>query len=122
MEFEPTDVIAGAFSHARRVQMDRRFVARMEWAFKTRREQRQSASACVSEHHRRISVTALALSDTQLEILRRFAVPVPQQLRALYLASVSRRLAGVELGDGSVQAACIAAQKEVINGACAGAA
>jgi hypothetical protein len=111
---EPSDLF-GPYRRERLLQMHARFVARMERAFRSGRERRASAAACVSEHHRRIPVTALALSDTQLEILRRFAVPIPQQLRQLYLQSVGQRLAGVELGDGVVHAACVAAQREALN-------
>jgi hypothetical protein len=58
----------------------------------------------------------IALTDDQLEIVMGLARPLPPWQRGLYLETVARRLAGVEIGDGSVHAAAVAAQCEVITG------
>jgi hypothetical protein len=59
----------------------------------------------------------IRLSDDQLEIVMGLARPLPPWQRGLYLETVARRLIGVEVGDGTVHAAAVAAQREVITGA-----
>jgi len=44
------------------------------------------------------------------------ARPLAPWQRDLFLQAVARRLADVEIGDGTVHAAAIAAQREVMNG------
>jgi hypothetical protein len=44
------------------------------------------------------------------------ARPLAPWQRDLFLQAVARRLADIEIGDGSVHAAAIAAQREVLNG------
>jgi hypothetical protein len=44
-------------------------------------------------------------------------VPLRPWQRDSFLRAVARRLAGQEIGDGTVHAAAVAAQREVINGA-----
>ena len=58
----------------------------------------------------------IALSDHQLEIVTSLARPLAPWQRDLFLQAVARRLADIEIGDGSVHAAAIAAQREVLNG------
>jgi hypothetical protein len=58
----------------------------------------------------------IRLSDQQLETVMGLARPLPPWQRGLFLEAVARRLAGVEIGDGSVHAAAVAAQREVIVG------
>ena len=58
----------------------------------------------------------IALNDSQLEIVMTLARPLQRWQRDLFLQAVARRLAGVELGDGVVHAAAVAAQREVMNG------
>jgi len=58
----------------------------------------------------------IALSDQQLEIVMSLAQPLPRWQRDQFLQAVARRLAGVEVGDGTVHAAAVAAQREVVNG------
>jgi len=58
----------------------------------------------------------IALNDNQLEIVMTLARPLPPWQRNLFLQAVARRLAGVDLGDGAVHAAAVAAQREVMNG------
>ena len=58
----------------------------------------------------------IALNDCQLEIVMSRARPLPPWQRTLFLQAVARRLVGVEVGDGAVHAAAVAAQREVING------
>ena len=58
----------------------------------------------------------IRLSDDQLEIVMGLARPLPPWQRGLFLEAVARRLEGAEIGDGSVHAAAVAAQREVISG------
>ena len=48
---------------------------------------------------------ALALTDAQLQTIRECAGPFPRFLRDQHLQEIARRLAGTEVGDGSVHAA-----------------
>jgi hypothetical protein len=54
----------------------------------------------------------LALSDTQLDIIRRLAEPLVYADRDPYLARVAELLRGCELGDGVVGRAARQAQAE----------
>jgi hypothetical protein len=92
--------------------MNNKFVHRLERAFENGSERR--ASSASSGGHR---MAPIALTDAQLATLRQFATPIPPSLRDVFLRSVARRLAAVEVGDGAVHAACAAAQREVIDGA-----
>jgi hypothetical protein len=58
----------------------------------------------------------IALSDDQLAIVMGLARPLAPWQRGLYLETVARRLSGVEIGDGTVHAAAVAAQREVLSG------
>lgn len=58
----------------------------------------------------------IALSNRQLETVMTLARPLAPWQRDLFLQAVARRLADVEIGDGTVHAAAIAAQREVMNG------
>jgi hypothetical protein len=109
---EPGDLI-GPYSHEGLLRMHDRFVARMERAFAGGGESRASAASYQSEKHVGGYGMPIALTDAQLATLRQFATPIPLRLRDAYLRSVARRLAGVEIGDGVVHAACMAAQREV---------
>jgi hypothetical protein len=93
--------------------MNDRFVHRLERAFKSGRERRASAASHMGGHR----MAPIALTDDQLATLRQFATPIPPRLRDAFLRSVARRLAAVEVGDGTMHAACAAAQREVIDGA-----
>jgi hypothetical protein len=57
----------------------------------------------------------IALSDAQMAMLQDFARPLQPWQRSLFLEAVARRLAGQVIGDGSVHAAAVAAQREIIN-------
>jgi hypothetical protein len=55
----------------------------------------------------------LALSDDQMDVVRRAAEPLDVELRAPFLECVAKLLAGeAEVGDGAVSRACRAAQRE----------
>jgi hypothetical protein len=58
----------------------------------------------------------IALNDQQLEIVMTLARPLAPWQRDQFLQAVARRLAGVEVGDGAVHAAAVAAQREVVSG------
>jgi hypothetical protein len=58
----------------------------------------------------------IALNNEQLETVMSLAQPLAPWQRDQFLQAIARRLAGVEIGDGSVHAAAIAAQREVMNG------
>jgi len=62
------------------------------------------------------NAAVIRLSDNQLEIIMGLARPLPPWQRSLFLEAVARRLTGVEIGDGTVHAAAVAAQREVITG------
>ena len=57
----------------------------------------------------------LRLTDDQLDIIRRAAVPVHPHDRAAYLEAVAELLAGREIGDGSVARAAREAQRRFRN-------
>jgi hypothetical protein len=50
----------------------------------------------------------IRFTDAQIAILRELATPLRRWQRARFLELVAERLAGVEIGDGSVHAAGIA--------------
>jgi hypothetical protein len=56
----------------------------------------------------------IALTDEQMAMLQDFARPLQPWQRGLFLEAVARRLAGQVIGDGSVHAAALAAQREVL--------
>jgi hypothetical protein len=58
----------------------------------------------------------ISLTDEQLEMLKVLARPLAPWQRGLFLQAVAQRLTDVEIGDGTVHAAAVAAQREVING------
>jgi hypothetical protein len=58
----------------------------------------------------------LSLTDAQLSTVMELARPLAPWQRGLFLEAVARRLAGQEIGDGSVHSAAIAAVRDVING------
>jgi hypothetical protein len=113
---EPGDLI-GPYSHEQLLRMHDRFVHRMERAFASGWERRASAASYQSEKHVGGYGMPIALTDAQLAMLRQFATPIPRSLRDAFLRDVARRLAGVEVGDGTVHVACAAAQREVIDDA-----
>jgi hypothetical protein len=97
------------------LRMNRLFSEALERAFKRGREFRASASACVPE--RRVSMpTAVALTDQQLADLRAIAATIPRHLRNDYLQILGRQLSNVEIGDGIVHSAALAARSAVLNG------
>jgi hypothetical protein len=53
----------------------------------------------------------LALSDQQLDIIRRAAEPLPLRDRGAFLQCVAELLSGKELGDGAVARAAAMAQR-----------
>jgi len=110
-ERQPDDALP-PYTRDQLAAMNDRFVHRLERAFERGQERRASAAA--SGGHR---MAPIALTDAQLATLRQFATPIPPLLREVFLRSVARRLAAVEVGDGTVHAACAAAQREVIDGA-----
>jgi hypothetical protein len=57
----------------------------------------------------------IALTDDQLDIIRRAAQPLHPQDRSAYLETVASLLAGHEIGDGSVARAVAAAQRHYRN-------
>lgn len=56
----------------------------------------------------------ISLSDDQLQIVMGLAQPLAPWQRRAFLETVARKLSGQIIGDGSVHAAAIAAQREVI--------
>jgi hypothetical protein len=54
----------------------------------------------------------LALTDSQLDIIRRLAEPLPYANRTDYLARVAELLRGRDVGDGIVYRVAEQAQKE----------
>ena len=58
----------------------------------------------------------IALTDDQLATITRLAYPLAPRQRGLYLEAVARRLNGVEIGDGTVHTAAVAAQREILSG------
>jgi len=59
-------------------------------------------------------MSPIALSDEQLAMVVQLSRPLAPWQRKLFLEAVARRLIGIELGDGSVHAAAVAAVDEVI--------
>jgi hypothetical protein len=55
----------------------------------------------------------IMLTDEQLQIVRELATPLHPRQRQQFLA---RRLVGIELGNGMIYAAAVAAQREVLSG------
>jgi len=55
-----------------------------------------------------------AFTDAQLATLKDLAAPLTPFQRSRFLELVAQRLAGREIGDGSVHAAAVAAQREVL--------
>jgi hypothetical protein len=53
----------------------------------------------------------LALTDQQIDIIRRAAEPLPRRDRAAFLETVAELLDGKELGDGAVARASAEAQR-----------
>jgi hypothetical protein len=62
----------------------------------------------------------IALTDEQLKIVQELARPLQRWQRDRFLQVVARRLEGETIGDGTVHAAAVAAQREVINGSSLG--
>jgi hypothetical protein len=56
----------------------------------------------------------LALTDEQLAAVRELAEPIPPHKRDEFLRLVADNLAGTLIGDGDVQRAAAAAQREVL--------
>ena len=56
----------------------------------------------------------IRFTDAQIATLRELAAPLAPWQRREFLEIVAERLAGTEIGDGSVHAAALAAQREVI--------
>jgi hypothetical protein len=54
----------------------------------------------------------LSLTDSQMDIVRHAAEPLPWCDRSGFLEAVAARLHGVELGDGVVHRVCAELQKE----------
>jgi hypothetical protein len=58
----------------------------------------------------------IALSDEQLKIEQELARPLQRWQRDQFLQAVARHLDGEEIGAGTVHAAAVRAQREVLNG------
>ena len=58
----------------------------------------------------------IQLSDQQLDTVMTLARPLAPWQRDQFLQAIARRLVGQVIGDGSVYAAAVAAQREVITG------
>jgi hypothetical protein len=56
-------------------------------------------------------MTPLALTGSQIEIIRRAAEPLPPRDRSAFLETVAKLLNGQELGDGAVARAAAEAQR-----------
>jgi hypothetical protein len=56
----------------------------------------------------------IRFTDAQIATLRELAAPLAPWQRREFLEIVAERLAGTEIGDGSVHAAALAAQREVL--------
>ena len=56
----------------------------------------------------------IRLTDSQLATVMRLAGPLAPWQRSQFLEAVARRLAGQEIGDGTVHGACVEAVNEVI--------
>ena len=61
----------------------------------------------------------IQLSDQQLDTVMTLARPLAPWQRDQFLQAIARRLVGQVVGDGSVHAAAVAAQREVVNGSAA---
>ena len=56
----------------------------------------------------------IRFTDAQITTLRELSAPLAPWQRQEFLEIVAERLANVEIGDGSVHAAGLAAQREVL--------
>jgi hypothetical protein len=56
----------------------------------------------------------IRFTDAQIATLRELATPLQRWQRTRFLELLAERLANVEIGDGSVRAAGLAAQREVL--------
>jgi hypothetical protein len=59
---------------------------------------------------------ALALSDTQLGVIRDVAMQVPPHLRPTYLDRLAQALRGLELGDPAVHRAAFSIRESLTGG------